>query len=262
MQEKYHEEYLNILTSKNVVLLTVAGSELLGLRSHEESDRDELGIYVENMREIAGFGTEQHVVWRSAEARTGNANEPSGPGDVDLTLYGLRKFLQLALGGNPTIITALYAPAAFCREARETGLQLQGLTQSIVSRRAGKAFLGYLNQQRLRLVGQRGQMGVNRHRLVEEFGYDTKYATHMLRLGLQGKELLRNGALELPLSSSTREYLLDVRGGKSSLNSVLNHASELEQEIKELMNSSPLPENPDFDGVEQWMLATYRAFWR
>jgi hypothetical protein len=34
---------------------------------------------------------------------------------------------------------------------------------------------------------------VNRAELVEQFGYDTKYAIHTLRLGHQGVEFLETG---------------------------------------------------------------------
>jgi hypothetical protein len=51
----------------------------------------------------------------------------------------------------------------------------------------------YLEAQRQRLVGERGQRDINRTRLVERFGYDTKYTMHILRLGHQGVEFLESG---------------------------------------------------------------------
>jgi len=46
------------------------------------------------------------------------------------------------------------------------------------------------------------------------YGFDTKYAMHMLRLGFQGVELLTTGRLSLPMREPERSYLLDVRRGR------------------------------------------------
>ena len=46
------------------------------------------------------------------------------------------------------------------------------------------------------------------------YGFDTKYAMHMLRLGFQGVELLTTGRLSLPMREPERSFLLDVRRGK------------------------------------------------
>lgn len=262
MQAKIKEQYHKILDEKKPILLTVAGSALFGLSSGDKSDRDEIGVYIEDMREVAGFGSEQHVVWRSAEARTGNPSEPSKAGDVDLTLYGLRKFLRLALGGNPTVLNVFYAPVATCSILSDVGKALQDLVPSVLSRRAGNAFLGYLNQQRLRLLGERGQMRVHRPEVVATYGFDTKYAMHMLRLGIQGKELLQEGKLRIPLAESWQTYLQDVRDGEVPLNSVLDVTEDLEKDIKNLMDSSTLPKEPDFDKVEAWMLRVYKENWK
>jgi hypothetical protein len=61
-----------------------------------------------------------------------------------------------------------------------------------------------LIMQRQRLVGERGQRDVNRVELIERFGYDTKYAMHMLRLGHQGVEFLESGRLTLPIRDPVR----------------------------------------------------------
>jgi hypothetical protein len=33
---------------------------------------------------------------------------PSGPGDLDLTIYGLRKYCRMALKGSPTVLLLLF----------------------------------------------------------------------------------------------------------------------------------------------------------
>ena len=54
-----------------------------------------------------------------------------------------------------------------------------------MSRLAGGRFLGYLQAQKAGMTGAAGAHP-NRPELVAEHGYDTKFAMHALRLGVQG----------------------------------------------------------------------------
>lgn len=114
---------------------------------------------------------------------------------------------------------------------------------------------------RTRLTGERGQKGIHRPELEEVYGFDTKYAMHMLRLGFQGVELLTTGRLSLPMREPARAFLLDVRRGKVSEQECLTRAGELEQELTDLATTSPLPEEPDEERVEEWVLDAYRRRW-
>lgn len=124
--------------------------------------------------------------------------------------------------------------------------------QDHLSRRVQGPYLGYLQAQKQRLTGERGQKRIHRPGLEEMYGFDTKYATHMLRLGFQGVELLTTGRLSLPMREPERSYLLDVRRGKVSEQDCLTRAGELERELAELEATSALPEAPAEGQVEEW----------
>jgi uncharacterized protein len=102
---------------------------------------------------------------------------------------------------------------------------------------------------------------VNRVELVQQFGYDTKYAMHMLRLGHQGVEFLETGRLTLPLRGPLRDHLMDVRQGRSNLADVLAECTHLELRLSELLERSPLPPEPDLPTVESFVMDTYAAAW-
>jgi predicted nucleotidyltransferase len=190
--------------------------------------------------------------------RTQPMGTRSGPGDVDQTVYSLRKFCRLALGGNPTIITLLYIEPG---HTHELGRELLELAPAFSARSAGRAFLGYMTQQRQRLLGERGQMNVKRPELVEKYGYDAKYAMHMLRLGFQGVEYLETGKLTMPMREEERSYVYSVRTGEVELNDVLTRAGELERRVEDLLDTSPLPEKPNHDLVNAWLISAYQRFW-
>ncbi len=126
---------------------------------------------------------------------------------------------------------------------------------------AKSRFLGYLQAQKQRLTGERGQKRIHRPELEEMYGFDTKHAMHMLRLGFQGVELLTTGRLSLPMREPARSFLLDVRRGKVSEQDCLTRAGELEQELGDLATMSSLAEDPDEERVGNWVLDAYRRRW-
>lgn len=67
----------------------------------------------------------------------------SGPGDTDLTLYSLRKYMRLATDGNPTVLTVLYAPQEAVLHRTDLGDGLREMAPRIASRRASCRFVGY-----------------------------------------------------------------------------------------------------------------------
>jgi hypothetical protein len=169
--------------------------------------------------------------------------------------------MRLALRGNPTILLLLFTPEEQLVSCDELGRELRALTPAIVSRRVQGPFLGYLTAQKQRITGERGQKRIHRPELEEMYGFDTKYAMHMLRLGFQGVELLTTGRLSLPMREPERSYLLDVRRGKVSEEECLQRAADLERQLTELATSGVLPEQPDEAGVERWVLEAYRRRW-
>ena len=252
---------LRSIAEPNTILRGLVGSTVHGLVLGGTDDRDEMGVCIEPRRYVLGFGKFEQWVYRSAAEREGHQGARSRAGDLDLTIYSLRKWTRLALQGNPTVMLLLYLPDDAIVARTNFGEELQKLAPSFASKRAGKRFLGYLEAQRQKLVGERGQRDVNRPELVEKFGYDTKYAMHMLRLGHQGVEFLESGRLSLPMREPVRSHLMDVRHGRSNIADVLEECKDLELRMVNLLDSSPLPPNPDWAAVERFVMQTYERSW-
>jgi predicted nucleotidyltransferase len=247
------------IAGTRTILRALVGSTAHGLGvSDGVDDRDEMGVCIEPMEYAIGFSRFETYIYRTAAEREGKPDAKSRAGDLDLVIYSLRKYLGLALKGNPTVLMLLFSPPEHC-EVR--GDELQGLAPLIVSRKVAGPFLGYLTAQKQRLIGERGQKRTHRPELVEKYGFDTKYAMHMLRLGYQGVEVLSTGRMSLPMRESERKFLLDVRTGQVPLGDCLERARQLEQALTELRETSPLRESPDVDAVEDWMVRTYKKAW-
>jgi hypothetical protein len=125
---------------------------------------------------------------------------------------------------------------------------------------AAARYLGYLQGQKAAMTGQAGAH-TNRPELVAVHGYDTKYAMHALRLGLQGIELLTTGRITLPVPEPDRGYLRSIRRGERPLAEVLDAVTETEARLEELRDSAAVPDEPDRGWVDDWLHRSYLYFW-
>src|SRR5690606_7796194 len=172
---------------------------------------DEMGVCVEPPEYVIGLRPFEQYIFR-----TQPEGVRSGPGDLDLTVYSLRKWTRLALDGNPTVLLPLFVPDSEIVRIDGPGRELRANAHRFVSRAAGRRFLGYLRAQRDRMLGRRGGRHTNRPELVETYGFDVKFAAHMVRLGVQGVELLETGRITLPMPQPWRTWLRDLRQGRHS----------------------------------------------
>lgn len=241
------------------ILRTTVGSEVHGIAWGDREDHDEMGVYIEAPEVVLGVREgDGHYT-----ARTQPEGKRSGKGDVDLSLYSLRRFLALAMTGHPTVLLPLFAPASDVLHITPAGERLRELGPSLLSRQAGYRYLGYMQGQIARVQGQDKRHVPNRPELIAAHGYDTKYASHALRLALQGLEVVEQGRLTLPMPPKERELVLSVKRGERTKEDTLAmiriYAGRLEDRMRSGM--SPLPEKPDVEMINRWSTGTHLREW-
>lgn len=99
----------------------------------------------------------------------------------------------------------------------------------------------------------------NREELYTKYGYDTKFGMHLVRLMLEGKELLLTGELQYPLKD--REMLLDIRNGGWAREDIIAYSEELEAQMEELDKTSPLSSRPRYDEIEKLLISMVERYW-
>ena len=77
----------------------------------------------------------------------------------------------------------------------------------------------------------------------EIHGYDTKHASHLVRLSRMGKEILETGKVQV--FRPDHEELLAIRNGSWTYEQVEEYANTMEVEIAKMAETSILPKEPD-----------------
>ena len=237
----------------STILVVEVGSGAHGTGLPGKEDHDETVIWVESAHDV--FALKDYEP-RSIQQRTAPEGKPSEPTDTDRNLYSLRRFLNLAAAGNPTIMLVLWAPVI---EEHPNGRELREMADAFVGRHLIPKYRGYMKAQTDRLLGLRG----GRHGRMRETdaGFDTKYAMHAARLGFQAIELLKRGRLVLPIPGEGGQWLKDVRAGKVPMDEITARIDELHRMLDEIALEESIPAGPDRPRIVDWSIGVHERLW-
>lgn len=238
---------------------TLVGSTVHGTAISGQDDRDEMGVCVEPPTRVIGHREFKHYTFR-----TQPEGVCSGPGDLDLVVYGLRRYVGLAVAGNATVLMPMFVPEKDVLYSNEFGQELRAKRSMFLSKQAGKKFRGYLHSQREGLMGLRsgGTRNQGRADIRAKYGFDTKFAMHMVRIGLQGLELVKTGTISCPVREPDLKWLQELRRGERTKEEALERAGKLERQITAAEEHSPLPDYPDMGEIDRWVISVHRRFWK
>lgn len=242
------------LAEENTIWRALVGSQAHGTNVAGTDDRDEMGIAVEPRTHVLGLYRFDQWLYRTAE----HEGSRSGPGDLDLVIYGLQKYMRLAAAGNPSVLALLFCPNPIVWTPQ--GKMLQDAAGALVSRDAGARFLGYLTSQRDKMLGTRGNR-TNRPELIEQYGFDTKFAGHAVRLGYQGVEFLTTGRMTLPMPEDIRSWIVALRTGGHTQADALERIEDYRAQIETLMKAPDMPRHADKDALSDVMEWVYQSWW-
>lgn len=241
----------------DLILKLKTGSKLYGV-DHALSDDDYAGVFVESP-ELVFLGDKE----QTRSLRQIPEGERSGPGDIDGQAYSVRHFFHLAATSNPSILALLFAPNSAIVESTESGRKILAHKDLFVSAKAGKKFKGYAYNQLDRMKGlKRGHIPA-RPELVEQYGFDVKYAMQVARLTMQGVEFLSTGKITLPMVDPNKSICLDIRNGGKSFKECIDLLEVLMKDLEDAIEKTELPPEPNIPEIaklsqrihdDNWML--------
>ena len=241
------------MAQDNLILKVRTGSKLYGTNT-KNSDSDYTGVFIPNKEYVLGLLTCEQVDIRTNPTDSGKRNTKN---DTDITLYSLPKFIKLCADNNPNIVELLFVNKKNIIYCNSYGKRLLDASHFFISKKVKHRFLGYAHSQRMKILNK-NPIG-NRKEYIEKFGYDVKFASHLIRLLVEGNELLLNGKLEFPIPHN--RLIRDIKEGKFTLAQVLTKADQLEAVAEELYGKSPLQNRPDYDAISDLQMEMMEEFW-
>jgi len=169
----------------------------------------------------------------------------------DVVTYTLQKYISLLVKNNPNVMSLLWLEDGDYIHVSSEGNILIDNRDIFVTKQAYHSFIGYAHGQAHRMTHMKfeGYMGEKRKRLVEKHGYDTKNASHLIRLLRMGIEYLTDGRLYVKRKDASQ--LLDIKRGEWKLENVQKEADRLFVLAEEAYVRSTLPVEPDRKKVNE-----------
>lgn len=253
-----------------LIMAFIGGSTQHGASIAESSDTDWYGIFIPSKEKTLGIDSYDHFVFPGDVSHRSRGTR--NPDELDIALHSLQKWAAMAVKGNPTVLSFLFAKPEFAEQVAwtkegSTRTEMYGVwgqvvknTQLFLAKNHYRPFLHYAQDQMERLLGLRGQKNINRDYLVDEFGYDTKYAMHIIRLMSEAKELMQLGTITYPRPEV--ELLKDIRRGKYKLQDIYAMGNQLNSEVIAAAERTALPPEVDRAKVSALIADIHLDFYR
>lgn len=182
------------------------------------------------------------------------------PIDEDTVYFSLQKFITLAIECNPNVVEQLFVRDEDILFMNEYGKELRDMRHLFLSKNAYARFASYAHSQLKRMTPQDEGSSRNEKRqriieMAEDKGgikYDSKNAMHLVRLYRMGIEILRYG--QCHTFRPDAKELLGIRNGDLTLEEVHQLADSYEKEIEEVLHISTIPDVPDFETINRWVM--------
>lgn len=160
--------------------------------------------------------------------------------EYDLTIYNIVKYFRLVADNNPNMVDSLFVPPNCILHCNTVGNLVRESRHIFLHKGCWHKFKGYAYAQLSRMRSQ-SRTG-KRKAVVEEYGYDLKFAYHVVRLLLEVEQLLTEQDLDLQRG---KEQLKAIRQGSWSLSQVETFFSEKERQLEKAYADSKLPYQAD-----------------
>ncbi len=99
-----------------------------------------------------------------------------------------------------------------------------------------------------------------RAKLEAKCGYDSKHASHLIRLMRMGKEILSEGKVIVDRTGIDADYLLDIRQGNVDWKDIIEEVKRVDIELEELYKTSTLPRSSDRKKINDLAIEIYEEF--
>lgn len=213
-----------------VIYRCVVGSRAFGLAG-DDSDIDRRGIYL----------PPADLQWSLYGAPEQLENEATQE-----CYWELRKFLILALKANPNILECLYTPLV--ETATPIAQELLAMREIFLSKLVYQTYNGYVMSQFKKLEQDLRSTGAIKW----------KHAMHLIRLLMSGVTVLKEGFVPVNVAGH-RDLLLAIRRGEMEWDEVNRLRLDLHKRFDEAFAGTKLPERPDYERANAFLIKARRA---
>lgn len=175
--------------------------------------------------------------------------DPDAQKEYDFAFFNIIKFFELCRQNNPNMIDSLFVPVNCIFHITAVGNMVRDNRRLFLSKQCWPKFKGYAYAQ-LHKLDNKVPVG-KRVANVEKYGYDVKFAYHIVRLLNEVEQIMLEGDLDL---QRNREQLKSIRRGEWSEADLKEYFNEKEKTLEGVYSTCKLPEKPSESKLHELLL--------
>jgi len=150
---------------------------------------------------------------------------------------------------NPNMVDSLFVPLRCIKHSTSVGNMVRENGKMFLHKGSYHKMKGYAYAQLHKMDNKKPQG--KRLASVEKYGYDVKYAYHVVRLLDEAEQILEHHDLDL---TRNREQLKAIRRGELTEADIRKHFESKEKQLEKLYVDSTLQHSPDVEAIKQLLL--------
>ena len=240
---------------QNIHYEVITGSVSYAVSS-DTSDMDIVGfcippkddIFPHLRGKIPGFGL-QHKrfdVWQEHHITDAEARQ-----EYDFSIYSIVKFFHLAMENNPNMVDILFTPQRCVLYCSTVAQMVRDNRKLFLTKNSYHKFRGYAYAQLHKIGTKSNSSNPKRQSDIETHGMDLKFAYHVVRLALEGEQILMEHDLDIERNA---EVLKAIRRGDWTESKLRGWFDEKEKHLEELYSRSTLHNVPDEEAIRDLLM--------
>lgn len=171
--------------------------------------------------------------------------------EYDITIYNIVKYFQLCMQNNPNMIDSLFVPRRCILHSTSIGEHVRTKRKEFLHKGAWFKFKGYAYSQVHKMKIKEPEEGSTRYEIVQKYGYDLKFAYHVVRLLNEVEQIMVEGDLDL---QRNREQLKSIRRGEWTEEQIIKYFESKEKDLEKIYSESKLQHSPNEDKIKSLLL--------
>ena len=235
--------------------LTISGSVAYG-GSSDTSDMDLYGfcippkdmVFPHLAGEIRGFGNQ---IQRFEQFQQHHIIEKDTRKEYDITVFNIVKFFQLCLENNPNMIDCLFTRSNCVITSTKISDHVRDNRKLFLHKGSWHKFKGYAYSQVHKMKIKTPDADSKRLASIEKYGFDVKFAYHVVRLLNEVEQIMIEHDLDL---MKNNDQLKAIRNGEWTIEQVEQHFVDKAKSLEEVYDKSTLRDKPDEPAVKKILI--------
>lgn len=242
--------------------LTVMGSQAYAV-NESDSDLDVYGwcipprdmVFPHLRGEIQGFG---YQTQKFEQFQQHHIVEKDTRKEYDLNIYSIIKYFQLVMDNNPNMIDSLFTHQQCVIKSTKLSDHVRDNRKTFLSKKAWHTFKGYSYAQMHKMRIKEPDPTSKRFESIQKYGYDVKFAYHVVRLLNEVEQILMEQDLDL---HKNNDQLKSIRRGEWTMTQVEEYFHNKEKTLEEAYIKSTLRHKPDEPAVKKILMECLEEYY-